>query len=114
MITLIVLCIVGYLLIIFGFCLWEALIGMNVDWDNGEFPLALAAILWPIAIPIILVYNFTLLVSYLKDSREEKERQKERNKQKQKAYQEKLRIAAEKEEQIIMEQVEKELRGSKL
>jgi len=102
-------CVVGYIAMILGFCLWDAYIGTGVNWDGyyNDVPLPLAAIFWWIAIPIIALMRFVDLTKGIKATRELKKKlaEKQRNN---------IRIAAEKEEQEILEQVENELNKESL
>lgn len=109
----IAICLVlGYIAMIAGMYLWEAYIGLGYDWnDYDAVPLAAAAIFWPVAIPILLVINFLAFVENTKQKRIENDRQEARIRKKREEQQEKLRIAALKEEEAIVEQVEKELKG---
>lgn len=95
-----IICIVGYLLMIFGFCLWDSWIGMPVNLNGCEAPdLAAAAIFWPISIPIVCMIAFS---DYLKRAKVDREKKEER--------QRKVRIAAEKELKDYSAEVEEEVR----
>lgn len=92
------------------FILWDALIGLGVDFDGYENPpLLLVAAFWPIAIPCLLFYNFIRLCDYLKDKREERKKAERKKKEKEEEVARKLRIAAEKEFEESMAQVEAEM-----
>lgn len=98
---IIALCIIGYLLMIGAFCLWDSWIGMPVNWNSygsESPPLGIAAIGWPIAIPIVALIGF---VNYLDEA---KEKRKKQDKQKQK-----IRIAAEEELEKYNQEVEEEV-----
>ncbi len=93
--------IILYLAIAAGFALWDSFIGMPVEWDpngNNNAPRWLGALAWPISTPIVLLIAFSEFLQRAKDKRINRENQRER-----------LRIAAEKEEQTLLQQVEKEL-----
>ncbi len=93
------------------FILWDALIGLGVDFDGYENPpLLLVAAFWPIAIPCLLFYNFIQLCQYLKEKREEHQREERKKKEKEEEVARKLRVAAEKEFEASMAQVEAEMR----
>lgn len=100
---MIVLGIIVYLAIAAGFALWDSFKGMPVEWDpefNNAPPLWLAALAWPIAAPIVALITFTNFLHASKEKRIRVEEQKER-----------LRIAAQKEQEVLMNQLEDELRG---
>jgi hypothetical protein len=105
--------VLGYLAMIAGMYLWEAFIGLGIEWSrDDETPgLNCAAIFWPVSLPIILVYNFLKYVEHTTEKRVERSRQEERIQKKREEQQERLRIVAQKEEEAIVEQVEKELKG---
>jgi hypothetical protein len=105
---IVLICFAAYILIAFGFCLWDALIGMPVKWSSWdtfvyygppEIPRGLAAIFWPIATPIVMLKAFSKFLEYAKEKRIKKEENKTR-----------LRIAAQKELDTYMEQVEAEMK----
>lgn len=60
-----------------AFCLYDAFIGMSVDWGygwNDRNPnLVLGALFWPISIPIILIIKFDYFLKFHKNKRIEKE-----------------------------------------
>jgi len=88
------------------FCLWDSFIGLGCELDGSENPpLLFAAACWPIAVPVLLFHNFCRLCEHIKDSRKEKQRKTERAQ----AQKEKLRIAAEREFEANMAQVEAEM-----
>ena len=95
-------CLIGYFIGILLFLVWEAVIGCGVRFytDINDGPTAvLAAIFWPVAIPIILLVNFSSLLDSIRNKRIQKEENKT-----------KLRIAAQKELDTYMEQVEAEMK----
>lgn len=52
------------------FLLFEAIIGVGIDLDSEEYPGAIfTAVFWPITIPLIIMYHFMSLVSFLKRRR---------------------------------------------
>jgi hypothetical protein len=105
------LCIGFYIAMTLGVCLWDAFIGLGIELDGDENPpLALAACLWPMAIPILLVHNFIRLCAFIKESREDRQKQKRKTQEKLRIQEEKLRVAAEKEFEASMAQVEAEMR----
>ena len=106
--------IVGYILCIIGFCLWDSLIGMPIKWerdiDYGP-TLWLGAIFWWISTPIALVIAFSNFLDAAKERREDREKEERRKKEKEEEVARKLRVAAEKEYEASMAQVEAEMRG---
>jgi hypothetical protein len=108
---IVLLCFGLYILGAILFCLWDSFIGLGCELDGYENPpLVMAACLWPIAIPILLVYNFARLCEFIKESRKERQESKRKNQEKIRRQEEKLRIAAEKEFEASMAQVEEEMR----
>lgn len=89
-----------YIAGIFGMWLWDTFIGFSFEFDgyNGP-PLGLACAFWPLAFPIALLIDLGEKLSGVKRQRIAKEEQ-----------QEKVRIAAQKELDIYMREVEEELR----
>lgn len=99
MITVIT-CIVLYLLAMVAFCFWDSLVGFPANFDGQDNPpAAVIAAFWPIAIPILACMSLSIYLDRLKSNREEKENQLN-----------KIRIAAQKEQAIYLEQVELELK----
>jgi hypothetical protein len=98
MIALIIFAI--YIAGIFGMWLWDSFIGLAIDFDGYEGPpLALACVFWPLAFPIALMVGFGEKLNNVKKRRLERE-----------AHQAKVRVAAQKELDIYMQEVEEELR----
>lgn len=88
-----------YIAMTIGFCYWDALIGLGYDFDGYQAPpLVLAALFWPLALPFVLVNGLANHVSNVKDKRIEREKKQRR-----------VRVAAEKEAEKLMQQVEEEL-----
>lgn len=80
-----------YILGVLSFCLWDACVGLGVDFDGYQNPpLAIVAGLWFISIPILLMYNFVRLCVYLKDIRIERQKKEEKQR-----IQEEKRVALE-------------------
>ena len=74
-----------YVFAIIGFCLFDALVGFGFEFDGYNAPpLAVAAIFWPIAVPILLVFGFATYMEGLKKTRIAKQE-----------HQRQLRVAAE-------------------
>ena len=97
---IITICIIGYLLMIFGFCLWDSWIGMPVKWNGYDAPgVWLAAIFWVIAVPIVCMIAFS---NYLKRAKADREKKEE--------HQWRVRVAAEKELDKYQEEVEEEVK----
>lgn len=108
MIMFIFLGIVSYLAIAVGFCLWDAFIGMPVDWDSDfddNIPCWLAALLWPFAIPVVSLIAF----SYFLNGVREKRAQREKKQQKLRIAAERAREKQEREEERLMAQIEAEI-----
>lgn len=96
-----ILIVLGYVACIIGFCVWDAVIGFGPEykWDGfNQPPLALAAVFWPIAVPFVAIDCFIDYMGNVKKRRLARE-----------AKQARLRIAAEKELQAAMDQVEEEI-----
>jgi hypothetical protein len=93
-----------YILGIFGFCLWDSWIGMPVIWNDGSFatrnktPLSVAALVWPFATPIVILVKFNKYLDEAKERRLQRE-----------AHKQKVRIAAQKELESLVEQVDIEM-----
>ena len=89
-----------YISAIIGFCLFDALVGLGYDFDGyKDPPLALVAVFWPIAVPILAVFGFARYTRNLKETRIAKQE-----------HQRQLRVAAEREVETAMKQVEAEIR----
>ena len=85
---------------VFGMWFWDAYIGFGFEYDTrSNPPLGLACALWPLFVPITLIACLTMKMDSVKENRLEKEKQ-----------QEKVRVAAQKELDIYMREVEEELR----
>jgi len=91
---------VSYLLMAMAFCAWDAFIGLPVEFDGRENPpLVLVAAFWPVAAPILVLVSFANFLGRVKEKREYREEQ-----------QRKVRVAAQKEMDNYLEEVEKELK----
>jgi adenylate kinase family enzyme len=109
-------CIAGYIAMTLGFVIWDAFIGTGVDYDNDWRyfncpPLWLTAMFWWLSIPIITFSRFIDWSKSIKENRIERQEKEKALLILRKRQQEKLRVASEKEEEDILEQVEKELRS---
>lgn len=90
----------GYFLMMMAFYAWDAFIGFPVEFDgHDQPPLLLVAAFWPIAVPIIILYKFSLSLEQVKRKRVVKEKQLE-----------KVRVAAQVEMDLYLEEVERELK----
>lgn len=99
MITLIY--VASYILAIIAFCVWDAFVGFPFEWDGYKNPpLALAAVFWPLTVPIVLVAAISNFLFNVKEARLKKEENMAR-----------VRVAAEKEMNQYLEQVEEELKS---
>jgi hypothetical protein len=89
-----------YILGIIIFNVWDAFIGFGFEFpDISEGPNAiLCSVLWPISLPIIMLIVFGNAMSKIKEHRIERKEEKIR-----------FRIAAEREREQILEQIEKEM-----
>jgi len=92
--------VLGYVLVALAFIFWDAYIGFGFEFpDIEDGPNALlAGIFWPIGLPIVMVIICSQLLERAKDNRKERAREKQR-----------LRIAAEKEQEAILKQIEEEM-----
>ena len=89
----------GYLAGLVAFIVWDAIIGFGVEFDGGDWPpMALAVAVWPIMIPLALI---SVLLNSLQGLKEKRISRRETKR--------KLRIALQKEEETLLEQVEEEL-----
>lgn len=93
--------ILGYLAVAAAIVLWDAYIGFGFEFPAIEDgPNAVCAgLFWPIGLPIILIICFSKSIATVKERRIEKAREVRR-----------IRIAAEKERDKILEQIEEEIR----
>lgn len=92
--------ILGYFAVAAVIILWDAYIGFGFEFpdiDHGPNA-AICAVFWPLALPIILMISFGKAVMSVKERRLEKAKE-----------QRKIRIAAEKERDRILEQIEEEI-----
>ena len=82
------------------FALLEAFVGFkDIEFDGGDWPpLGLAYAFWFLALPIALVASMSHALDGVRDARIAKAKERKR-----------IRIAAEKEHEALMEQVEQEL-----
>lgn len=90
-----------YMLVIFGFSAWDAFIGMPVNWDpnfDNAPPRWLAALFWPIAVPVVSIIAFAEFLENAKEKRIKREKEKNR-----------LRIKLQKEEEQLLKEVEEEI-----
>jgi hypothetical protein len=93
--------ILGYITVAAAIILWDAYIGFGFEFpsvENGPNA-AIAGLFWPIGLPIILLIAFGKAVESAKDRRVERAHEHRR-----------IRIAAEKERDKILEQIEEEIR----
>lgn len=95
-----ILWILGYLAVAAAIVLWDAYKGFGFEFpDIEDGPNAVCAgLFWPIGLPIILVICFSKAIAGIKERRIEKAREVRR-----------IRIAAEKEREQILDQIEKEI-----
>jgi hypothetical protein len=108
---LIFLGILTYLAVVAGFCLWDAFIGMPVEWDpnmNNNIPCWLGALLWPFAIPVICVIGFSKFLDKVREKRAQREEKIERlrivaEREKKKAEEEEIRLLEEAQEELANE-----------
>ena len=86
------------------FNVWEAYIGFGFKFPRFEDGpnAACTSVFWPIGLPICLLVAFSLKMETVKDRRLEKQNAKER-----------IRIAAQEEENILLKQIDKELQDVK-
>lgn len=92
--------ILGYLAVATVIILWDAYVGFGFEFpaiEDGPNA-AIAGLFWPIGLPIILAIAFGKAVSTAKERRLEKANEQRR-----------IRIAAEKERDRIIEQIEEEI-----
>ena len=91
--------VIGYILIALAIPFWDAYIGFGFEFpDIEDGPNAVVAgIFWPLGLPIILLIMLSNLLMSAKSRRIEKAQEQKR-----------IRIAAEKERDKILEQIEEE------
>lgn len=83
----------------FLFALWDAHIGFGVEFDGGDWPpMALALAFWPLTLPCAIVAKLMSGLNGVKDKRIQKAEQQKR-----------IRVAAEKEQEALLEQIEREM-----
>jgi hypothetical protein len=81
------------------FALWDAHIGFGVEFDGGAWPPAgLAYIFWPVTLFCAVVAAFSSSLDSVKEKRIKKAEQQKR-----------IRVAAEKEQEALLEQIEREM-----
>jgi hypothetical protein len=81
------------------FALWDAYIGFGVEFDGGTWPpMGLALGIWPIVLPFAIGAKLMSGLDSVKEARIAKE-----------FTQKRLRIAAQKEQEEILQQVEEEM-----
>lgn len=100
--------ILGYVVVATSIILWDAYIGFGFEFPSIEDGpnAAIAGLLWPIGLPVILAISFGLAISSVKERRMQKQEEKKQLLAEQKRF----RIAAEKERDKILEQIEEEIR----
>lgn len=86
------------------FNVWEAYIGFGFKFPRFEDGpnAAFTSLFWPISVPLCMVIAFSLKMEAVKDRRLEKQNAKE-----------KIRIAAQEEEDLLLKQIDKELQDVK-
>lgn len=63
-----------YIVGIILFYLWDACIGWGYDFEEPGNPhVAVAALLWFISVPILMIHNFIRLCDYLKEARQKRQ-----------------------------------------
>jgi hypothetical protein len=68
-----------YIIGVLSFFLWDSFVGWGVDLDGFyNPPLPLAAGLWFISIPILMMYNFIRLCQHIKDTRVERQKKEKK------------------------------------
>lgn len=99
--------IIGYIAVATAIILWDAYIGFGFEFPSIEDGpnAAIAGLFWPIGLPVILMIAFGQAVSSAKERRMERIEAKRQALVEQKRF----RIAAEKERDKILEQIEKEI-----
>lgn len=81
------------------FALWDAHIGFGVEFDGGDWPPAMMAYgAWPLILVCALFAGFIRSLDTVKDRRLKKAEQQKR-----------IRVAAEKEQEALLEQIEREM-----
>jgi len=83
-----------------AFALWEAYVGFkDIEFDGDDWPpIGLAYGFWFLAFPIAAIVSFAHSLDGVRDARITRREERKR-----------LRVAAEKEHEALMEQVEKEM-----
>jgi len=100
-----------YIIGIFSFILWDAVIGLGTELDGISNPsLTIGAIFWFIFTPILLVFNFVQLCQYLKESRFKREEDAYKEKIKIQNKQEKIRIQTERDIEEALLELDKEIK----
>jgi hypothetical protein len=81
------------------FALWDAYIGFGVEFDGGTWPPMLLALgFWPITLAATIIAGVSRSLQSVKDQRVKKRETQKR-----------LRIAAEKEQEVLLAQIEREM-----
>jgi hypothetical protein len=81
------------------FAWWDAYIGFGVEFDGGTWPpLGMALCVWPLVLPFTVAAKLMSGLSEIKAGRIRKAEQRKR-----------IRIAAEKEQKALIQQVEQEM-----
>lgn len=82
-----------------AFALWDAYIGFGVEFDGGTWPpVGIAYPFWPITLVCAVIAGMSKRLEGVKEKRIKKEEMRAR-----------VRIAAEKEEEALLAQIEKEM-----
>jgi hypothetical protein len=81
------------------FALWDAYIGFGVEFDGGTWPpIELALGFWPITLAATIIAGVGRSLRSVKDQRIKKQETRKR-----------LRVAAEKEQEVLLAQIEREM-----
>lgn len=106
---MIALYIVAYFLVGIAFMFYDSFVGFDFEFDGGSNPpLILAALFWPITIPIV---SLEVLSSWL-DKHKQLRVKRCAKKAEARIVQERFRIAQEHEVDLALKQVEEELKES--
>ncbi len=100
---MIVLYVIGiYLAGLIGFIVWDAAIGFGVEFDGGDWPpMIMAMVAWPLVVPLTVLAFISRSLEGVKEKRIARRESQRR-----------LRIALKKEEEALLEQVEEELQST--
>jgi hypothetical protein len=87
------------------FNVWEAYVGFGFKFPRFEDGpnAAFTSVFWPIGLPLCILIAFSLKMESVKDRRLEKQNAKE-----------KIRIAVQEEEELLIKQIDKELQDVKV